>query len=109
MSYKKNRFRKAYIKFRSEYKVYKAKHIVDGEDINVRVQKVTSLSDKIAWIGTSFLMVGPYLLSYQIGFIINAIGIALLTPQVYKAKQWNLVLLNITSTTGYILQIFNII
>lgn len=65
--------------------------------------------ETIAWLGTSLLMVGPYLLSYQIGFIINAVGIMLLTPQVLKAKQWNLVILNIVSSTGYWLQIFNII
>ena len=55
------------------------------------------------------LFFGPYLMNYQIGFILNACGIMLLTPQVLKAKQWNLVILNIVSSTGYWLQIFNII
>ena len=87
---------------------FKARNIVSGEDVNVRA-RMTNWSTNVAWIGTALLMVGPYLLSYQIGFIINAVGIMLLTPQVYKAKQWNLVFLNIVSSTGYWLQIFNII
>jgi len=65
--------------------------------------------NKLAYMGTGILLVAPYLVSYQIGFILLAVGIAMLTPQVYKAKQWNLVLLNISSIIGYTLQIFNLI
>lgn len=73
------------------------------------VRQKIDKTEAIAWLGTSLLMVGPFLLSYKIGFIINAVGIMLLTPQVLKAKQWNLVTLNIVSSTGYWLQILNII
>ena len=65
--------------------------------------------NKLAYMGTGILLVAPYLVSYQIGFILLAVGITMLTPQVYKAKQWNLVLLNISSIIGYTLQIFNVI
>ena len=60
-------------------------------------------------MGTGVLLVAPYLVSYKIGFVLLALGIAMLTPQVYKAKQWNLVLLNISSVIGYTLQVFNVI
>jgi UPF0716 family protein affecting phage T7 exclusion len=76
---------------------------------NYRTQPKMELSDSLAWFGTSLLMFGPYLMSYKIGFIMNALGIMLITPQVKKAKQWNLVILNVVSSTGYWLQIFNII
>jgi len=95
-------------KLLKRYATFKAKNIVAGEDVKVKAQ-MTNWATNIAWIGTALLMVGPYLLSYKIGFIINAVGIMLLTPQVYKAKQWNLVILNVVSSTGYWLQIFNII
>ena len=66
--------------------------------------------EAIAWFGTTLLFFGPYMLGYgNIGFILNFFGIALLTPQVLKARQWNLVILNISSCIGYSLQIFNII
>ena len=87
---------------------FKARSIVAGEDVKVRA-RMTNWSTNVAWIGTAMLLFGPYLLQYKIGFILNAMGIMLLTPQVYKAKQWNLVFLNIISSTGYWLQIFNII
>ena len=73
------------------------------------VKKKIDLTDKIAYMGTGVLLVAPYLVSYQIGFVLLALGITMLTPQVYKAKQWNLVLLNISSVIGYTLQVFNVI
>jgi len=88
---KKTRFTKAYIRYK-----------------HMRRTKLTKI-ETLAWLGTSMLFFGPYLMNYQIGFILNACGIMLLTPQVLKAKQWNLVILNIVSSTGYWLQIFNII
>lgn len=90
------------------YATFKAKSIVAGDNIKVRAQ-MTNWSTNVAWIGTAMLLFGPYLLQYKIGFILNAVGIILLTPQVFKAKQWNLVFLNVVSSTGYWLQIFNII
>ena len=74
-----------------------------------RTQPKMHWSTLVAWVGTTMLLFGPYLMNYQIGFILNAMGIMLLTPQVYRHKQWNLVFLNIVSSTGYWLQILNII
>ena len=88
---KKNKFKKAYIQFKY-----------------MRRNSLTR-TEALAWFGTSLLFFGPYLLQYKIGFILNAFGIMCLTPQVLKAKQWNLVILNVVSSTGYWLQIFNII
>ena len=73
------------------------------------IKKKIQFTDKLAYMGTGILLVAPYLVSYQIGFILLVLGITMLTPQVYKAKQWNLVLLNISSVIGYTLQIFNVI
>ena len=73
------------------------------------IKQKIQFTDKLAYMGTGILLVAPYLVSYQIGFILLAVGITLLTPQVYKAKQWNLVLLNCSSIIGYTLQIFNVI
>jgi len=73
------------------------------------IKQKIQFTDKLAYMGTGILLVAPYLVSYQIGFILLAVGITLLTPQVYKAKQWNLVLLNCSSIIGYTLQIFNLI
>ncbi len=69
-------------------------------------QKLKELhfSDKLAFMATGILLVAPYLLAYKAGFILMAVGLGMLTPQVYRAKQYNLVLLNAVSFIGYVLQ-----
>ena len=65
--------------------------------------------DILSWAGTVCMMCSPYLLSYPIGYVFGAIGVALITPPCYKNKQWNLVLLNLSSFMGYSLQFFELI
>lgn len=67
------------------------------------------LVNQLAWMGTACMLFAPYLLQYKIGFILGGAGVALITPQVVVQKQYNLVLLNITSFIGYTLQVFEII
>ena len=109
MNKNKRKFLRTFAKYKHIHKTYVTNNIINGKSVNVNARMLETNSERLAWIGTSLLMVGPYLLSYQIGFIINFVGIVLLTPQVYKAKQWNLVILNVASSTGYLLQILNII
>ena len=48
----------------------------------------------------------PYILNYgNIGAITYILGGLLLTPQVWIAKQWNLVIININLVIGYIMYI----
>jgi hypothetical protein len=55
-------------------------------------------------MGTAFIMISPYILSYgHIGAITYIIGGVLCTPQVWIAKQWNLVAVNINVIIGYII------
>lgn len=65
------------------------------------------LINSLSWLGTSLTLVGPYLISTSAGFIPLIVGIALLTPQVYVKKQWNLVLLNVSSVIAYSIQVFS--
>lgn len=69
----------------------------------------TRVIEIVSWVGTLCLLLAPYLLSYRIGFILGAIGVLLITPPCMENKQWNLVILNISSFVGYTLQIFNVI
>ena len=74
--------------------------------MRTKYKKLTKLhfSDRLALMATGILLVAPYLLAYKIGFILMAVGLGMLTPQVYRAKQYNLVLLNAVSFIGYVLQ-----
>jgi hypothetical protein len=59
-------------------------------------------------MGTAFIMIGPYILSYgNIGAISYIIGGLLCTPQVWIAKQWNLVAVNINVIIGYLLYVMS--
>lgn len=59
-------------------------------------------------MGTSFIMMSPYLITYDvIGGYTYVIGGILSIPQVFIAKQWNLVLVNINVTLGYLIYILN--
>ena len=64
----------------------------------VRDRKLTPLermSSRIGYMGSGFLMISPYLLPYDgIGAYTYLMGALLSLPQVWIAKQWNIVLLN---------------
>jgi len=65
--------------------------------------------NNVAWVGTACLLSSPYLLPNQSGFILGALGCALITPPCILNKQWNLIILNAVMCVGYSLQILNII
>lgn len=67
------------------------------------------LTNQTAWLGTACLLFAPYLLSYKIGYVLGALGVAGITPQVVVKKQYNLVILNCTSFVGYTLQILDVL
>ena len=65
------------------------------------------LPGRLGYMGTAFIMIGPYILSYgDLGAISYIIGGVLCTPQVIVAKQWNLVAVNINVIIGYLVYLF---
>ena len=73
-----------------------------------RLNPKERLSNRIGYMGSAFIMLSPYLLKYDnIGAITYIIGALLLTPQVFLAKQWNIVILNLNIIIGYLIYIIN--
>ena len=65
------------------------------------------IANRLGYMGTAFIMMSPYLLSYgNIGAITYIIGGIISTPQVFVAKQWNLVLVNLNVTIGYLIYLY---
>lgn len=60
----------------------------------------------ISWVGTVCLLLGPYLMHMKIGFILAAVGVIGISPAIYQKRQWNLILLNVSSVIAYSIQIF---
>ena len=65
------------------------------------------ISNRLGYMGTAFIMMSPYLLSYgNIGAITYIVGGVLSMPQVFVAKQWNLVAVNLNVTIGYLIYLY---
>lgn len=61
-------------------------------------------------MGTGFIMISPHILSYDLlGAYTYVIGGVLSMPQVFVAKQWNLVLVNLNVSIGYLIYILHAI
>ncbi len=76
----------------------------------VKERKLTPkerLSNRLGYMGAAFIMISPYLLPDNIGAITYVFGGLLSLPQVFVAKQWNLVIVNINVTLGYLIYLYN--
>ena len=61
-------------------------------------------------MSAAFIMMSPYLLPYgKVGAITYIVGGLLGIPQVWMAKQWNLVLINVNVAVGYMIYLYGII
>ena len=60
------------------------------------------LGNRLGYMGTAFIMMSPYLLPYDnMGAYTYILGALLSLPQVWLAKQWNLVIVNFNLLIGY--------
>lgn len=76
----------------------------------VKERKLTPkerLSGRLGYMGAGFVMISPYLLPDSIGAVTYVLGGLLSLPQVFVAKQWNLVIVNINVTLGYLIYLYN--
>lgn len=66
------------------------------------------LGNRMGYMGTAFIMMSPYLLPYDnIGAYTYLAGAVLSLPQVWIAKQWNIVAVNINLLIGYGVYLWN--
>lgn len=67
-----------------------------------KLSPVERIANRLGYMGAAFIMISPYLLPYgDIGGITYVIGGLLSIPQVFVAKQWNLVLVNLNVAIAY--------
>jgi len=66
------------------------------------------LAHRLGYMGTAFIMIAPYVLSAgDVGPVIYIIGGFISLPQVWLAKQWNLVAVNLNVMIGYTIYFLN--
>ena len=67
-----------------------------------RLSAKERIANRLGYMGTAFIMMSPYLLPYDnIGAYTYLAGAVLSLPQVWLAKQWNLVVVNLNLLIGY--------
>jgi hypothetical protein len=67
-----------------------------------RLTPAEKIGNRLGYMGTAFIMLSPYLLPYDnTGAYTYIIGALLSLPQVWLAKQWNLVIVNFNLLIGY--------
>ena len=72
-----------------------------------KLSPVERLGNRLGYMGSAFIMMSPYLLPYDnIGVYTYLIGAVLSVPQVWLAKQWNLVIINMNLLLGYGIYLF---
>jgi len=72
-----------------------------------RLSPIERIANRLGYMGSTFIMLSPYLIDQNnIGYVTYCLGALLTLPQVWLAKQWNIVLLNINLLIGYGPKIF---
>ena len=67
-----------------------------------RLSPIERIANRLGYMGSTFIMVSPYLIDNgNLGYITYCLGALLTIPQVWIAKQWNIVILNINLLIGY--------
>lgn len=72
-----------------------------------RLTPMERIGNRMGYMGSAFIMMSPYLLPFGIGGYTYLTGALLSLPQVWLAKQWNLVAINVNLLIGYGLYILN--
>ena len=71
-----------------------------------KLTPVERLSNRLGYMGTAFMMMSPHLLPDQIGMVTYIIAGVISIPQVFVAKQWNLVAVNLNVAIAYTILYF---
>ena len=71
-----------------------------------RLTPVERLANRLGYMGTAFMMLSPHILPDRTGIVTYIIAGIISIPQVFVAKQWNLVLVNLNVAIAYAILFF---
>lgn len=76
--------------------------------LDKRLSAKERIANRLGYMGTAFIIMSPHLLPYgKIGGVTYVIGGTLSIAQVFVAKQWNLVMVNLNVVIGYLIYLYN--
>ena len=68
-----------------------------------RLTPLERLANRLGYMGTGFFITAPHLLPQDSGMVAYIFAGLLSLPQVFVAKQWNLVLVNLNVMMAYLI------
>ena len=68
-----------------------------------RLTPLERLANRLGYMGTGFFITAPHLLPQSSGMVVYILAGLLSLPQVFVAKQWNLVLVNLNVMFAYLM------
>ena len=71
-----------------------------------KLKPIERIANRLGYMGTGFFITAPHMLPDMPGLIIYFMAGLFSLPQVFVAKQWNLVMVNINVMMAYALLIF---
>ena len=71
-----------------------------------KLTPVERIANRLGYMGTGFFITAPHLLPNTPGVVIYFLAGLFCTPQVWVAKQWNLVLVNVNVMIAYAILFF---
>lgn len=71
-----------------------------------KLKPVERIANRLGYMGTGFFVTAPHLLPETPGVVIYFLAGLFSLPQVWVAKQWNLVLVNINVMAAYAVLFF---
>lgn len=71
--------------------------------VSRRLSPTERLANRLGYMGTAFMMTSPHLLPDTMGIVTYIIAGIISIPQVFVAKQWNLVAVNLNVAIAYII------
>ena len=80
--------------------------VLESLVVSRRLSATERLANRLGYMGTAFMMTSPHLLPDTTGIVTYIIAGLISIPQVFVAKQWNLVLVNLNVAIAYSILFF---
>jgi len=82
------------------------RRVLESLVVSRRLSPTERLANRLGYMGTAFMMTSPHLLPDTNGIVTYIIAGLISIPQVFVAKQWNLVLVNLNVAIAYSILLF---
>lgn len=78
------------------------RRLLESMVVERKLTPVERMANRLGYMGSAFIMISPYLLTYDnIGAYTYLVGAILSVPQTITLKAWNIFIINLNLLVGY--------